>query len=113
MESVFGSGGDHVHGPSGEYSGGGFGGFASENPTNVVDPPQGSRFDPGPQVTPPKPTSGTAAGTGSEAPPTWPQRVLQLLARLQTAKGFQDLPPKLRNEVSAPIADAPEDARSS
>lgn len=112
MNSVFDGPGGKIHGPSGQYSGGGFGGFADENPTNIADPPKGSRFDPGPQQPPPVPAGKTEAGTGSDTPLTWQQRALQLLSQLQTTKGFKDLPPKLRNEVSALIDDAPDDAYS-
>jgi hypothetical protein len=58
------------------------------------------------------PAGKTEAGKGSDTPLTWQQRALQLLSKLQTAKGFKDLPPKLRNEVSALIDDAPNDAYS-
>jgi hypothetical protein len=112
MKGVFDGPGDKVHGPSGQYAGGGFGGFADENPTNIADPPKGSRFDPGPQPTRPVLAGKTEAGKGSDTPLTWQQRALQLLSKLQTAKGFKDLPSKLRNEVSALIDDAPNDAYS-
>lgn len=110
MNGGFDGPGDKLHGPSGQYSGGGFGGFADENPTNVVDPPKGSRFDPGPKTTPPRPAGKTEVGKDSDTPLTWQQRALQLLSKLQTAKGFKDLPPKLRKEVNALIGDAPNDA---
>ena len=112
MNGVSDGPGDKVHGPRGQYSGGGIGGYADEKPANIADPPRGSRFDPGPQHTPLAPTGKTAAGKGSETPLTWQQRALNLFSKLQTSKGFKDLPPKLRNDVSALIDDAPDDAYS-
>ena len=112
MNGVFDGPGDKIHGPSAQYSGRGFGGFADENPNMIADPPKGSRFDPGPQSTPPVLAGKTEGCKGSDTPLTWQQRALQLLSKLQTAKGFKDLPPKLRKEVSAVIDDAPNDAYS-
>jgi hypothetical protein len=132
MNGVFDGPGDKIRGPSGKYSGGGFGGITAENPTNVADPPKGTRFDPGPKPTPPVPAGktrtdktkadktaagstkagGREAGKSSDDPSNWQRRALALLAKLQTAKGFKDLPPKVRKEVSALIDDAPDDAYS-
>jgi hypothetical protein len=111
MNGVFDSSGDKTYGPSGEYSGGGFGRWADENADNIADPAVGFRFGPGPQTTPATPTGETEAGRGSDTPLTWQQRALQLLSMLQIAKGYNDLPPKLRKQVSALIDDAPNDAR--
>ena len=52
------------------------------------------------------------ADKSSDAALTWQQRALQLLSKLQTAKGFKELPPKLKAEVTALIDDAPNDAYS-
>jgi hypothetical protein len=105
MNGVFGGPGDNIDGPSGGRSGGGSRGFADKASADIADPPRGYRFDPG------RPGK-TEAGRGSDTPLTWQQRALQLLSKLQTAKGFKDLPPKLRNEVSALINDPPNDAYS-
>lgn len=120
VNGVFDRPGDNIHGPSGQYSAGGFGGFTEENPTNVVDPPEGSGWDPAPRATPPVPAGKTGQQTAgkkkadksSDAALTWQQRALQLLSKLQTAKGFKELPPKLKAEVTALIDDAPNDAYS-
>ena len=107
MNGVVDGPGDKMHGPSGEISGG-FGGFADEDQAAIADPPEGSRFNPG--ATTPRPTGEIEVSRDFDTPLTWQQRALQLLSTLQTTKGFKDLPPKLRNEVSALIDDAPNDA---
>jgi hypothetical protein len=119
MNGVFGGPGDNIKGPQGKYSGGGFGGFTEENPTNIVGPPEGSGWDPTDEThrktggeTHRKNAGKKGASKSSDAPLTWEKRVLRLLTGLQAEKGFKELPPGLKAEVSALISGAPDDAYS-
>jgi len=49
---------------------------------------------------------------GSVPDLTWEQRALRLLSNLEAAKGYKDLPPKLRADVRALIDSAPDGAYS-
>ena len=117
MNGVYSGPGGNTQGPSGQASGGGFGGFAKENPTNIVDPSEGSGWDPEPKAsvahsgkTQQKAAGKKETGKSSNATLNWQQRTLQLLTELQRTKGFKELPLKLRAEVSALVDDAPNDA---
>lgn len=115
MDGISDGPGGMVQGPSGAFSGGGFGGQADVKPTGVVGPPDDG-FGRDPTVRGVKPVT-EEVGHGSDdrrpdATLTWEQRALRLLSGLLTAKGFTDLPLELRDEALALIGEAPDDARS-
>lgn len=120
MNGVFDGPGDQVHGPRGEYSGGGAGGISEARPTGIVDPPDGWGGDPTvtgvPRVTThatPRTTAGRK-GTSRNASKnlSWQQRALLALSGVKAAKSFNDLLPELKAEVNALVDDPPDDARS-
>ena len=111
MGGIYSGPGGQVRGPGGAYSSTSTG-SSDAGPSNVVDGSGGTGGDPtvsrGRQVT----VGDKKVGQASDVKLTWEQRALRLLSRLQTAKGFKDLQPKLKEEIRTLIDDAPDSARS-
>ncbi len=112
MGGIFGGPGGQVQGPGDAYSSPSNVGQSDAKPINIADGPGGKGGDPTVSKTREATVGAKEVSQGPVVNLTWDQRVLLLLSKLEAAKGYKDLQPKLRNEVRALIDSAPDGAYS-